>query len=49
MLSFNSQNSCELSHRGRRIPSMGEFKNKVDAEDALLAKVNTVEIVVLYY
>lgn len=37
MLSFNSRNSHELSHRGGRIPSKVEFNNKEDAEDALLA------------
>lgn len=44
MLSFNSHNRHELSHRGGRIPSMVEFNNKEDAEDALLAKVRVMEI-----
>lgn len=49
MLSFNSYNRHELSHRGRRILSLGEFKNKEDAEDALLAQVSMMEIVLFYY
>lgn len=44
MLSFNSQNRHELSHRGGKIPSMVEFNNKEDAEDALLAEVRVMEI-----
>lgn len=49
MLSLISQYRHELSHRGRRIPSMAELNNKEEAEedpkeDALLAKVSMMDI-----